>query len=272
MPPDFCASAGSATPANPANTATAMPVAVRRPMSSSLRAAACPAPATVALCANGRPHQAFGAVAGTPAGALCSPRTIVSVPGSRTWPNDFVARTRGCRGRSLARARPRRRRAGPAAALSRAPRRLRPRLRPRRTPGARARARRLRLLPAGAVLEPHLLRRRRRAAPRPAMQPARPALCLRAARAVAAIRARLAAGLQQSRPRLRAPPRGPAHARHHAERAAGVPRVPQARHLLRASASTATSISRAGCYEKVKIPAALRRPHRPAHDGQPRPS
>ena len=61
---------------------------------------------------------------------------------------------------------------GPAAALPRAARGLQPRRRPRRPPGARARARRLRLLPAGAVLEPDLLRRRRRAAPRSAMQPA----------------------------------------------------------------------------------------------------
>ena len=143
---------------------------------------------------------------------------------------------------------------------------LQPRLRQSRSLGAGASAGRLRLLPAVAVLEPDLLRRHGRAAARPAMQPALgPALRLRAARAVAAVRARLAARLPQRRPRLRAGAGGRPHARHHAEQAAGVPRVPHARHLLgprrRRLLRSGAPAAREG-----QDSAPLRRPRRRAHD------
>ena len=149
----------------------------------------------------------------------------------------------------------RRRRPGPAAALPRAPRRLQPRRRPRRAPGARARARRLRLLPAGAVVEPDLLRRRRREAPRSAMQPALgPALRLRAARAVAAIRA--AAGRRTAA----APTAASCPGRWRAAcstscRASGWCSTSTASTApARGSASTAISICARRLHEKVKIP------------------
>ena len=63
--------------------------------------------------------------------------------------------------------------------------------------------------------------------------PRRQALQLRSARALAAVRARLAAGLPHRAPALRSPAPDRQYARHHAEFAPRHSRVPQARHLLR---------------------------------------
>ena len=168
-----------------------------------------------------------------------------------------VNAARACSSRRIDRAS--RRRAGPAAALSRAARALRPRLR-HGGRGSAARGRRLRLLRAGAVLEPDLLRRRRRAARRPAMRPrAGPALCLRAARPVAAVRARLAAGLPQLRPRLGARARSPTACSTSCRASGWCSTSTASTAPARASASTAISIWRAGCYDKVQDPAPLRR-------------